>query len=537
MSGAIFFFTFLFILIVPSTVALYMLFEKAGEAGWKSLIPGLNWYIWLKLIGKPTWWLVLYLLPIVGVLVGVAMTIDLVKAFGKHKLIEHAAALILPFYYLPKLAFDPNVKYLGPAAEQKDAPQKSSAREWGDAILFAGVAALIIRSFFIEAFMIPTSSMERTLMAGDFLFVSKFHYGPRLPRVPLSIPFIHNKIKIGDFTMPSYTDIITLPYYRMPGLTKVKRNDIVVFNYPAQDQEMWKLRDGLGTVKVPTMKENYIKRCVAAPGDILEIKQGVLYINGELGYQPPNLQKEFIVIAKPGASFAKAEKGDRIKENGQTIFLKKWSFPRMKELGFRTYISSNKEEDYEGIRRTQNYNWMINDQNRGIYTLFMSDSIAEIIRSMDEIAKVEEVINEKGVMQVDRTRPIYPQKFNGNGKLVKNNVDNFGPMTLPKKGMTVDLTVPLNLSYYWRAITAYEGHELQLKKGGKLLLDGKEVNSYTFEMDYYWMMGDNRHNSEDSRYWGYVPEDHIVGKPLFVFMSFEGEFGMRFSRIGTHNVK
>lgn len=540
MLGAIFFTSILLIIVVAFSIGLYKLFEKAGEAGWKALIPVYNWFVWLKLIGKPSWWIVLTLIPIVNVLVLVAMVIDLAKAFGKHGLGHHAAALLLPFYFFPKIGFDPKVSYLGPAEQQKNLPKKSGAREWGDAILFAGVAALIIRSFFIEAFMIPTSSMERTLMAGDFLFVSKFHYGPRMPRVPFALPFVHNKIKIGNFTMPSYTDILTFPYYRAPGLTKIKRNDIVVFNYPAQDQERWILDDGLGTVNTSSMKENYIKRCVAIPGDKLEIRQGVLYINDELAYQPPNLQKEFFVSSKPGTTFATASKGDRIVEGGKRRQLQEWSFPKMKELGFRTYITPAGSPHYDGVRYTPNHNWMIIDYQRGNYTLFMTDSIAEVIKGMESIGKVEEVVAEKGVYLAEVSRPVFPHKFNEGGKLVKNNVDNFGPFTLPKKGMTVDLTDVENLSYYWRAITAYEGHEVELKKSGKVgkvYIDGQQRDTYTFEMDYYWMMGDNRHNSEDSRYWGYVPEDHIVGKPLFVFMSFEKEFGIRFNRIGTKNVK
>ncbi len=537
MLGSIFYISIFLLLIVSFSIGLYKLFEKAGEAGWKALIPIYNWYVWLKLIGKPSWWIVLTLIPVVNVLVIVAMVIDLAKAFGKHKLKHHAAALLLPFYFFPKNGFDPEVKYLGPADQQKNLPKKSGAREWGDAILFAGVAALIIRTFFVEAFMIPTSSMERTLLAGDFLFVSKFHYGPRMPRVPFAIPFVHNKIKIGDVTIPSYSDFLTFPYYRVNGLTKVKRNDIVVFNYPAQDQEMWKLDDGLGTVNTSSMKENYIKRCVGIPGDTLSIKRGTLYINGELAYQPPNLQKEFLVVSKPGKYFAESERGDRIVEGGQRKQLIQWSFPRMKELGFRRLLTSGNPGNGDGFRYTQNYNWLINNSSRGSYTLFMSDSIARIIRSMESVAKVEEVVAEAGVYQMEGRRPIYPQKFNERGRLLKNNVDNFNPIVLPAKGMTVDLTVPTNLSVYWRPISAYEGHDIQVKKGGKIFIDGKETKTYTFEMDYYWMMGDNRHNSEDSRYWGFVPEDHIVGKPLFVFMSFEREFGIRFKRIGTQNVK
>ncbi|TAE48738.1 MAG: signal peptidase I [Bacteroidetes bacterium] len=239
----------------------YKLFEKAGEAGWKALIPVYNWVIWLKLTGKPVWWVALMLIPIANVLVFVSLLIDLARAYGKHSLGQHAAALLLPFYFFPKIGFDPKVKYEGVPELQKNQPKKSALREWGDAILFAGVAALIIRTFFIEAFMIPTSSMERTMMAGDFLFVSKYHYGTRMPMTPLAVPFVHNKIPLFGLNLPAYTDVVQLPYFRLPGIQKIKRNDIVVFNYPAHD--IHDLRDGAGMVKAVTLKENYIKRWTA----------------------------------------------------------------------------------------------------------------------------------------------------------------------------------------------------------------------------------------------------------------------------------
>ena len=190
-------YTIVFILIILGIrVGLYKLFEKAGEHGWKAFIPVYSDFICVKLIGKPVWWVVLTLIPIVRTLVKISMDIELVKAYGKYSFGEQALAVLLPFIYFPKVGFDPETKYLGPPAEHKNVPEKTGAREWADAFLFAGVAALIIRTFFIEAFMIPTSSMERTLMAGDFLFVSKFHYGSRMPMVPLSVPFVHNKIRV-----------------------------------------------------------------------------------------------------------------------------------------------------------------------------------------------------------------------------------------------------------------------------------------------------------------------------------------------------
>ena len=489
MDGAALFFNLTFLLgFIAFKVGQYKLFEKAGLPGWQALIPVFSLVQWLRLIGKPVWWVILIFVPVAGVLVLVAMLIDLAKAYGKFKLGQHAAALLLPFYFFPRIGFDAKTQYLKPEEVEKKMPKKSGAREWGDAILFAGVAALIIRTFFIEAFMIPTSSMERTLMAGDFLFVSKFHYGSRMPMVPLSVPFIHNKISIGGFKAPSYLPWLQLPYHRLPGLEKVERNDIVVFNYPAHD--IHDLRDGAGLVEPISMKENYIKRCVAVPGDTLEIRDQQVYIDGEIGYNPSLMQYQYQV------------------ETDGTGFSRK----RLNQLGFRDPGNTNT-------------NWaQVRNQ---VYYFFMPDSIAEILRGFSGVRKVTVMSRPAG----EHESRIYPEYDNQNGKHFDFNVDNFGPIVLPKRGMTIDLT-PANVSLYYRPITAYEGHSLEVKDG-TVLLDGQPAQTYTFAMDYYFMMGDNRHNSEDSRFWGFVPENHIVGRPLFVFFSYEKDFGIRWNRIGT----
>lgn len=535
MIGTIFWNALFLIIVVGFSVGLYKLFEKAGEAGWKALVPVYNWVVWLKLIGKPIWWLALIFIPVIGILVLVSMVIELAKAFGKHDLKHHAAALLLPFYFFPKIGFDPAVTYLGPPSEQESIPTKTGMREWGDAILFAGVAALIIRTFFVEAFMIPTSSMERTLLAGDFLFVSKYHYGARAPRVPLAIPFIHNKIKIGDFAIPSYIDALQLPYHRLPGLTEVKRNDIVVFNYPAHD---WTdLNDGAGLVTVASMKENYIKRCVGMPGDKLQIKDGNLYIDDAPADDPPYLQKLFDVKVKRNSKFftEKADGIERINGRRQKAFV--ISFPDMQELGFRTFrfvkVTAADRRSEVAIPLTENLNWQyLTDSTARFY---MTDEIAKQVEAFDEVISVKRSLEREGEPgKGQRTNGMYPQFNNPGGRRFPWNIDYYGPMVIPKKGMTVKLT-PDNISLYWRCITAYEGNDAKLVNG-KVVIDNQVIDSYTFELDYYWLMGDNRNSSEDSRFWGFVPEDHIVGKPLFVFMSYESDFGVRFSRIGRKYV-
>lgn len=520
-SAGIFFLSIFAIVFIAFKAAQYKLFEKAGEAGWKALVPVYGNYVWLRLIGKPIWWLILLYIPVLGILILVSMVIELAKAYGKYGLGHHAMALLLPFYFFPRIAFDDSVKYLGPPQTHENLPQKSGLREWGDAFLFAGVAALIIRTFFIEAFMIPTSSMERSLMAGDFLFVSKFHYGSRMPMVPLSVPFVHNKLKLGNNVFPSYIEALELPYFRLPGLSEVERNDIVVFNYPAHD--IHDLGDGAGYVQPISMKENYIKRCIALPGDKLEIRDQQVYIDDEIGENPENIQFQYLVVTDPEKGFVQ-----RKRKQGKL----EMTFDGMHELGFRTYTTTN-----SGMQLTKNPNWVPVHQNNTFF-FFTTPEVAEQLEAYEAVTQVDTVYKKKGVFQQDT----YPKQGNGNGKLFKHNIDNYGPIVVPAKGMTVSFNTgnaqqdARNLSLYYRVITAYEGHELAVKDQA-IYIDGEKVDAYTFEMDYYFMMGDNRHNSEDSRFWGFVPENHIVGKPLFVFFSYESDFGIRFNRIGTKYLK
>lgn len=364
---------------------------------------------------------------------------------------------------------------------------KSALREWFDALVWAAGAAILIRTFFMEAFMIPTSSMERSLLVGDFLFVSKFHYGARLPMAPLSIPFVHNKLPLVN--VKSYLDWVTFPYYRLPGTSEVKRGEPFVFNYPADD--ITPNNPDLGPVDVPSMKENYIKRCVAIPGDTLMIDSQQVYINGKPVANPPLMQHPYVVTT-----------------NGEPF-----NYTRtLKKLYFR----ETRNEEYPGFDQP-NYNYIKRDNFH--YEMMMTDDVAEQIRKMDNVKSVKRNVDPKGVRRME----LYP----GNSKFPWN-LDYYGPIVLPKKGMTLKLDTT-NIHIYKRCIQAYEGHQLEAKPDG-IYIDGKKADSYTFAMDYYFGMGDNRHNSQDSRFWGFVPESHIVGKPVLVLFSIEGFLGFRWNR-------
>ena len=350
------------------------------------------------------------------------------------------------------------------SAEKKK--KKSAAREWTDAIIFAVIAATLIRTLFIEAYTIPTPSMERSLLVGDFLFVSKVNYGARMPITPIAFPFAHHTMPI--LGTKAYWDGVKLPYYRLPGLSEVKKGDVVVFNYPMEaDSPFFRPVD---------KRENYIKRCQGAPGDTLRLINGQVYVNSKAAPNPPGEQTDYTITT-----------------NGMDI---------------------NPQ--------------VLSDLNVSNY-----DNVASPTMTKDAAAKLKSYSNVKSIVpnykqpgMSDPFNPVFPAaypkyKMSPLNKDFDWNVDNYGPIIIPKKGWTVKLD-SLTLPIYGRAIEVYEGNKLEIEHGnGKVKINGVETTSYTFKMNYYWMMGDNRHDSADSRYWGFVPEDHIVGKALFVWMSWD----------------
>lgn len=362
------------------------------------------------------------------------------------------------------------------ASEGKEAKPKSKIREWWDAILFAVVAATLIRWLIMEAYTIPTPSMENSLLVGDFLFVSKFHYGTRTTSRPLQVPLTHQKIWFTD--IPSYSNAIKLPQYRLPGISKVNREDVVVFNIPPKSLNENKDYP-------PDLKTNYIKRCVAIPGDTLVIKDAQVIINGTPLSNPPEMQFSYIVTSK------------------STINLR-----NLENLGL-TLI-----EDYQIIQRYSD--------GKVDYHMQLTDAKAAEIKSLPYIVSVDK--QEKN--EDDVALPYSPYYALGHTpdslQLVHWSGDNFGPLWIPSEGATIPIN-DKNLALYGPTIKLYDHNEDVKIEGGKLFIDGKEVTEYTFKQNYYFMMGDNRHNSLDSRYWGFVPEDHIVGKAFFIWLSLDKE--------------
>lgn len=336
--------------------------------------------------------------------------------------------------------------------ERSDKPKKkkSKLREWADALIFAVIAASLIRAFVVEAYTIPTPSMEKSLLVGDFLFVSKLHYGPRIPMTPLSFPFVHNEMPVVGGR--SYLTWLELGYHRLPGFVKIKNDDVVVFNYPGD------------TTQPPDKTDNYIKRCIGIPGDTIVIKNAEVYINGKHNIDYPGQQHEYIVTT-----------------NGVPI---------------NQDILDNLEISSPGS---------VNIPNGFLY--FLTKAAKDTLQKLKNVTSIQTV-------------PAYDvELFPGDPIHYKWDLNNFGPFWVPKKGVTVHID-STNISMYARIIGFYEHHHL-LEQKGKIYIDGKETDHYTFGMDYYWMMGDNRDDSEDSRFWGFVPEDRIVGKAWFIWMSWD----------------
>ena len=352
--------------------------------------------------------------------------------------------------------------------EEKERKPKSKIREWWDAILFAVVAATLIRWLIMEAYTIPTPSMENSLLVGDFLFVSKFHYGTRTPKTPLQVPLTHQKIWFTE--IPSYLEWIQLPQYRLPGFSSVKRNDVVVFNVPGMYENNWGLPQSQWKKYPVDLKTNYIKRCMAIPGDVIEVRDRQVYVNGEAAPNAPNMQYGYSITAK-----------DEINER------------TLNKLGLGA-------EDFQAQRVSA---------SEVRYYMFLTNEAAAQIKAMPLITSIE--VNSKDASVDD------PSIF-AHSKYRKGNGDNLPPLTVPKEGMTIQIN-DSTLATYGGTIVDYDHNDDAKISEGKLLIDGKEVTSYTFKQDYYFMMGDNRHNSHDSRYWGFVPADHIVGKGFFIWLS------------------
>jgi signal peptidase I len=621
-TAQIIFSIYIYSLLAVYMVTFYKLFPKAGRKQWEGLVPVYNVYIWLKIMKKPWWWMLLMLMDGVNFLVMLMMNVELGRTYNKHKPLDILLFLILPHYAIIKLTYLENAEYTGATDWANDEHRKkreagdhfilafstlgaghvvtfvfrllgsknkkgrkTMVKEWSDAFLFALIAASLIRTLVIEAFNIPSPSMEKELLVGDYLFVSKMSYGPKLPNTPIAIPFVHNTIPIINTKI--YVEWQKRPYRRLPGFGSVERNDIVVFNFPAGDtaindpgttglmghdyyaqlrtrafnlflkdrtqgkfpsgvksamkefasvesQYFSKARklymDQYGLLARPVDKrENYIKRCVAIPGDSLEIIGGELFINGKPAEKLENIQYRYEVRVKEDMTVEQflshiqqlqqvsKERFDINPIDIRPLDRENRIFSiHLTPQNFKKFISHYGEE-----------NVLRQDLPKGYYVYANADSTRT-----DEWNMIRNSIQATNVYTVtDREQALFPYlSIYPNHQSFDWTEDNFGPIYIPKAGDKLDLTKAKNVILYRKVIEHYEHHSIEMKDG-KVLIDGTEQTEYEFEMDYFWLMGDNRHQSADSRFWGFVPDDHVVGKAVFIWMSRDDDGSIRWNRV------
>ena len=508
-------------------LATWKLYIKAGRKAWEAFIPVYNAVILMKIIIRPWWWTILLFLPIVNLIMFPVIWVETARSFGKNATVDTFLAIVTLGFYNFYLNYVADVKHV----ENRALIASSSAGDWISSILFAIVAATIVHTYVMQPFVIPSSSLEKTLLVGDFLFVSKFHYGARVPMTTVGLPMVHDSIpktKTKSYLFndkyeernTSWINKLQLPYMRLPGFENITRNEIVVFNQPADTLlDMNDFTPDRNYYKPIDKKTNLVKRCVGIAGDTLEIKAGHVYINGEKNVLPDRARLQFFYNVKT--------KGDI-----RQLFSK---YEITESSGYETYYIENKYlEDpkiMDFINASQDINLQVINRDslktevsgtitpRFYQRLGMSVAKTNYIGNMTEelaakVAKDPSVISLEKVNSETPDARLFPQDSE-----YTFTADNFGPIYIPKKGETLDLTIK-NYPLYKRVIGEYERNTIT-SRGNQILINGEVATSYTFKQDYYWMMGDNRQNSIDSRYWGFVPFDHVVGKPVLVWMSFD----------------
>ncbi|PWA07213.1 signal peptidase I [Flavobacterium psychrotolerans] len=455
-------FVFFLIVQIIHFLGTWKLYESAGRKRWEAAIPVYNAIILMKIINRPTWWTILLFIPIVNLIMFPVVWVETLRSFGKNTTLDTVLGIATLGIYIYYLNYTQELKYI---SDRSLIPTNKGA-DTISSLLFAIVVATLVHTYVMQPYTIPTSSLEKSLLIGDFLFVSKFHYGARTPMTAVALPMVHDTIPL--LHSKSYSKWPQLPYFRFPGLQKIERNDIVVFNWPVDTVYKFFDTSKRKADKPIDKKSNYVKRCQGISGDSLQIKDGVVFINGKQLLLPER--------AKPQYSYT-------VTTNGS---------------GFdQTYIL-NELHITDGIYQTA--------QNTFLFSALTEESAARLKNNPAVTSIVRNISHE--------AEPgVFPQISNNWNK------DNYGPIYIPQAGKTVALNAEI-LPFYKRIITEYEGNDLKVN-GNEIRINGQVATDYTFKQNYYWMMGDNRHNSEDSRYWGYVPENHIVGKPVFIWMSLD----------------
>ncbi len=465
----------------------WKLYTKAGRKAWEALIPIYNAIVLMKIINRSPWLTILLFIPVVNLIMFPVIWVETLRSFGKNSNLDTFLGLITFGFYIYYVNYFQEVTYI----ENRSLTPRTSLGEWTSSILFAIIAATIVHTYVMQPFTIPTSSLEKTLLVGDYLFVSKFHYGARAPLTGVSFPMVHDTIPV--IRKKSYRTEPQLPYFRLPGFQDIERNDIVVFNWPVDTVNAFQqYGDGKYHYKPIDKKSNYVKRCVGIPGDEIEIKDGYVYVNGEQNTLPDRAKLQFMYVIQAKNAFVK------VAPNGQY-----------------TNIPNDFIVDRYGV--SDIYLTNIDRETKTFtHIAHITDEAYEKLKNNSQIISIEKHENDNKIWN-PRIFPHDP-RYNWSAK-------NFGPIQIPKQGETVNINIE-NIPLYKRIIEVYEGSELGIENtisinGTLVYLNNEPLTEYTFLQDYYWMMGDNRDNSEDARMWGYVPYNHVVGKPVFVWLSLD----------------
>ena len=509
----------LFILIIQVVhfLGTWKLYIKAGRKSWEAAIPVYNAIVLMKIINRPTWWTVLLFIPVINLILFPVVWVETLRSFGKNSTQDTLLGIVTFGLSIFLLNYSKDIQYI----QDRSTVATTKTGDTISSILFAIVVATLVHTYAIQPFQIPTSSLEKSLLVGDFLFVSKVNYGARTPMTPIAAPMVHDTVPL--INKKSYLAKPQLPYFRFPGFESIKNNDIVVFNWPTDTLFNMYLPTDKRYDKPIDKKTNYVKRCVGIPGDNLQIKDGIVYINGKELILPERAKPQYFHTVTTKVPLNQ-ELLDRNEVTEFSSFYKIkadfWDNGAVQKYLFENRANLNevsRDSSMVLVTGSIKQDDAVKFQMEGVATMMNMNLTLDKVATMKkdpEVASITRYISKGG------EDGIFPDHKDGTiAKDFTWNNDNFGPLYIPKRGAKVSLDLK-SLAVYKKIITEYEGNTLQVK-GSTIFINGLPTNSYTFQKDYYWMMGDNRHNSLDARYFGFTPDDHIVGKPIFIWMSWD----------------